>query len=60
MESNELVIQCCCQWYVLINRNENFHKYMINKATCHSIDDHKSGEVNITTILLMIMNIENM
>ena len=51
IERNELVIQCYYQWYVLINRNHNFHKYMINyKATCQSVDHHKTGKVNITIL----------
>ena len=41
IESNELVIRCYCQWYVLINRNQNFHKYVINKRQV-SFAGHRS------------------
>ena len=42
-----MVIQRYCQWYVLINNNENLHKYVINcKVTGHSVNPNKTGKHN--------------
>ena len=52
---NKPVIHFYSGWFVVINDNQNLHKYMVNCKDAHSIHHEKTGKGSLITLPLIIM-----